>query len=69
MKRQEGLALRVEEHLQKIAQNPGTRDVTHWRTEVDTWLNDMEAVLQHTGKKISVEWQERIQQWRGTLEQ
>src|SRR2546421_4300857 len=37
LKRLNGLAPKVEQHLQKIADHPGSRDIPHWTGEADNW--------------------------------
>jgi hypothetical protein len=67
LERLEGLAPRVEEHLAKIAQNPGHSSIPHWSHEVSNWLNQMEAMLPHVGKKTAADWAAKINQWRQAL--
>jgi hypothetical protein len=67
LERLAGFTPRVEEHLAKIAANPGHSSVRHWKQEVDNWLNQMEAVLPHVGKKTAAQWSARISQWRQAL--
>jgi hypothetical protein len=62
-------AVRVEEHLAKIAANPGHSSVPHWGHEVRNWLEQMEEMLRHVGKKTSGEWQPRIQAYRAAPEE
>ncbi len=56
MKRLEGLSPQVREHLDKLAKSPTSRDAPHWRGEIKTWLEQMEGVVDSTGKKTSAEW-------------
>jgi hypothetical protein len=67
LERLEGLTPRVEEHLAKIAQNPGHSSIPHWSHEVSNWLNQMEAMLPHVGKKTAADWAAKINQWRQAL--
>jgi len=67
LNRLEGLEPQVEEHLAKIAANPGSRDVPHWATEIRAWLGEMERLAQHTGKKTGAEWAAKIANWRRLL--
>jgi phage shock protein PspC (stress-responsive transcriptional regulator) len=67
LKRLNGLSPRVEEHLQKIANNPGSRDIPHWKGEAENWIRQMENVLPHVGEKTAAEWAARIAEWRARL--
>jgi RHS repeat-associated protein len=67
LERIESLAPQVEKHLEKIANQPGSRDVPHWRTEIQAWLKSMEEAAPHTGKKTSAEVAERIAEWKRRL--
>jgi hypothetical protein len=53
-----GLLQRAEEHLQKLAESPSLYDDAHWRHEVNNWIEQMEAVLPHVGKKTSGYWEQ-----------
>jgi hypothetical protein len=57
----------VVTHLAKIQASPNDTSVSHWKREIRNWLNIMEAMLSHVGKKTAGEWQERIQTFRATL--
>jgi hypothetical protein len=67
LKRLNGLGPRVEEHLGKIANNPGSRDIPHWTGEIDTWIKQMEDVLPHVGDKTAAEWAAKIAEWKARL--
>jgi hypothetical protein len=62
-----GFAPRVEEHVQKIANDPANRDVPHWLHEANSWISQMEDVLPHVGPKTAAEWQARIAKGKATL--
>jgi hypothetical protein len=64
LKRLNGLAPRIEEHLLKIANNPGSRDIPHWRGEITHWFKQMERLLPHVGGKTAGEWLARIAGWK-----
>jgi poly(3-hydroxyalkanoate) synthetase len=63
LKRLEGLALVVEGHLDKIVNQPRSSSVRHWRHEVETWIEQVEAVLPAVGKKTAETWHARIRRW------
>ena len=67
LNRMEGLSAQVGEHLAKIAGNPLSRDVPHWKTEIRAWLGEIERLNQHVGKKTGQEWASRIAAWKGQL--
>jgi hypothetical protein len=68
LKRLNGLYPLVEEHLQKIADDPTSRDVPHWTQEVNSWIRQMEDVLPHVGDNTAAEWSARIADWKARLE-
>jgi hypothetical protein len=51
LKRLNGLAAKVEDHLAKLAQSPASRDVPHWRREINNWIRQMEEVLPMRARK------------------
>jgi hypothetical protein len=63
----EGLAEVLEEHLAKLAANPASRDVPHWRTEIQAFMGEIERLSEHVGKKTAAEWATRIGAWRQQL--
>jgi hypothetical protein len=67
LKRWNGLAPRVEEHLQKITSNPASRDVPHWMGQIHHWIKQTENLLPHTGGKTAAEWAVRIAEWKTRL--
>lgn len=67
LKRLNGLLPRVEEHLGKIANDPESRNVTHWIKEINAWIEQMEDVLTHVGDKTSAEWLAKIAAWKTKL--
>ena len=67
LRRLDALAPQVEKHLQKIASNPGSRDVAHWQAEIRAFLDQMESAVPHVGKKTCATWAERIAEYRRLL--
>jgi hypothetical protein len=67
LKTMNGLVPQVERHLAKIATQPGHSSIPHWRHEVRIWLQQMQKVLPHVGKKTAAAWQERIQEYEAAL--
>ena len=63
LKRLHGLAKRVREHLEYLANEPAAQAVSHWRQEIRGWLEQMEGVLPHVGKKTARDWQRYIAEW------
>ena len=45
LRRLNGLSIRVEQHLEKIAKNPVSDEVPHWKSEIRQWIIQMEHVL------------------------
>jgi RHS repeat-associated protein len=37
----EGLIYRINEHIDKVENNPGSRDVRKWKREIRTWMRDV----------------------------
>ena len=64
LKRLQGLAPQVEAHLEKIRQNPTSREAPHWRKEADVWIQQMENMLPYVGRNTREEWEQRIENWR-----
>ncbi len=67
LKRLNGLAPRVEEHLDKIRDNPSSRDMPHWVAEVEAWVREIEAMFPHLGQKTADDWARRIEGWKRRL--
>lgn len=67
LNRLESLRARVEEHLAKIAAEPESQAVGHWRKEVTEWLNEMERLVPHLGKKTGAEWSALVARRRAQL--
>jgi hypothetical protein len=64
LKRLNSLEPRAEEHLAKIANNPGNRDIPHWTAEITNWIAQMENALPRAGDKTAAEWAARIAGWK-----
>jgi hypothetical protein len=62
-----GLLPRVEEHLAKIAENPGDIHIPHWTHEVNDWLRQMEEMVPHVGTKSGARWSAIIDDLRRRL--
>ena len=63
LKRVRGLALRVEEHLNKIESRPDHPACSYWRQEVGNWVRQIAEAIPATGKRTAEEWSERIRDW------
>jgi Domain of unknown function (DUF4157) len=67
LNRMQGLTPRIEEHLAKIAADPRSQAVSHWRTEIHAWLGEIERLIPHVGKKTGAEWRSIVAEWRRRL--
>jgi len=67
LKRINGLAPRIEEHLIKIKDDPRSWDYSHWITEVNSWIEQVEEMLPAIGNRTSAEWRARIAEWKAQL--
>ena len=67
LNRMAGLSANIVEHLAKIAAKPFSRDVPHWTTEIQAWIEEIERLTQHVGQKTGQEWASRIAAWKGQL--
>ncbi|OYV81877.1 MAG: hypothetical protein B7Z73_17600 [Planctomycetia bacterium 21-64-5] len=68
LKRLTGLAPRVDDHLERLAANPTSRDRPHWTGEIRNWIRQMEALLPAVGGKTAEKWRARIAEWKARLE-
>jgi hypothetical protein len=68
LKHLHGWLRQVECHLEILAANPGDQATRHHQHEACNWLNQMEGVLRHVGKKTAAEWEARIRAYREALE-
>ena len=69
LRRLRSLLPEVDKHLNSIASEPDATWVGHWMHEARNWLQQMEAMLNHVGKKTSAEWRAIIEIRKATLEQ
>ena len=69
IKRLEALLQQVEGHLRKIADEPESQAVPHWKGEIEVFLRRMEDLLPHVGKRTSAEWATKIEKCRAALEE
>jgi hypothetical protein len=67
LKTLQGLAPQVDAHLEKIAAKPGHSSLSKWKGEIRTWLQQMEDLLPHVGKKTATAWQERLERYHEAL--
>lgn len=68
LERLNGLAARVQEHLEKLSAEPDAWDVSHWKGEIKNWLNQMDKLIPQLGKKTGQLWAEPIAHWRSQAE-
>jgi len=59
----------VDEHIRWLASEPDAKSVGHWKHEARNWLQQMEEMLPHVGKKTSAEWRAIIEIRKAKLEQ
>jgi hypothetical protein len=64
LKRMRGLAPQIEEHLDKICNDPSSRDVPHWVKEIESWIRQIESLLPYVGERTAEYWGRRIEGWR-----
>jgi hypothetical protein len=62
-----GLAPRIEEHLDKITSDPASQDAPHWTREVKSWIQQVESLLPHVGRKTSAKWWAKIADWKAQV--
>ena len=62
-----GLEAQVEKHLQKIALQPGSQAVGHWRREVAAWLGEIDRLLPHVGRQTAAAWTTKVTAWKGRV--
>lgn len=62
-----GLAVRIEEHLQKMESHPDHESLTRWEQEVRSWIDQVAHVLPDLGRRTAAERSARIAEWRGRL--
>lgn len=67
LRRLAGLAPRVIEHLEYLAEEPDSQDVPHWKHETRNWITQMEEVLHAVGKKTGAQWRDQINAWLARL--
>jgi hypothetical protein len=68
LERLEALALRVEEHFDKIEAARDDPAVNHWRTEIRAWLDQMNIAVPHVGRRSGEAWTRMLQRWQERLE-
>jgi RHS repeat-associated protein len=49
-------ATSIREHYQKIEDNPLSRDRAHWLGEIKGWLEQIDSLTRHLGKKTGEHW-------------
>jgi uncharacterized protein YaaR (DUF327 family) len=69
LKRLRGLAPRILQHLEYLADDPESQDVSHWKHEIRNWITQMEEVLHAVGEKTGAQWREQINTWIARLEE
>lgn len=67
LRRLNGLAPRIDDHLEKISDDPTGREVPHWSVEINSWIKQMEAVLPQVRGKTAAAWAAQIAEWKAKL--
>jgi len=68
LKRLSALERNVEEHLQKITDQPGSTATLHWQAELKSWMLQMENLLPRVGARTAEDWSAKIAAWRTQLD-
>jgi hypothetical protein len=68
LKRLYGLDEQVSDHLRVIQSQPEARALNHWIGEVRSWLQQLEEMIRHVGKKTGAQWKAQIDNYRTQLE-
>jgi len=55
LERLDGLRLQVEAHMKKLRDHSTSADVPHWRSEIESRIQQMEETLPVLGRKTSRE--------------
>lgn len=58
----------IVEHLEKIARNPNSQVVKHWKNEIRNWIREMEDALPHAGKRTAEGWEKLVDAYKRVLE-
>jgi len=69
LKRLRALERNVEEHMQKITDQPGSSATLHWKTELRSWLLQMESLVPRVGARTSADWSTKIAAWKTQLDE
>ena len=60
LKRLNALLALVLTHLEKLQTQMSDFDYNHWRWEAANWIQQMEEVLPHVGRKTADHWSQRL---------
>jgi hypothetical protein len=67
LERLNGFAQQIELHLTKLASESTGQPSLHWRGEVRQFIDEMERMLPHVGRRTASEWKSRIDAYKRTL--
>jgi hypothetical protein len=67
LSRIDGLVPQVEQHLAKLAAEPGGLAASHWRKELNAFIGEIERLIPHVGRATGAEWTKKVQLWRNEL--
>jgi hypothetical protein len=62
-----GLTPRIEDHLAKIRDQPGSIDYNHWCGETWAMVNEVQRLTRHVGRRTAAEVLNRVAQWKAIL--
>ena len=65
----EDLAVQVEIHLRKLAEQPNRLAANHWSVEVRAFLGRVERLIPQVGRKTGQLWDQRLEMWKRQIEE
>jgi hypothetical protein len=69
LKRLESPLVPTLEHLEKLDAEMSDFAYNHWRWEVANWIQQMEEVLPHVGKRTAEHWGQRLDELKRRMEE
>jgi hypothetical protein len=59
----------ILEHFGKIAQNPKSDALDHWKSEIRNWIREMEHALPNAGSNTAEAWGKVVNAYKRVLEE